>query len=147
MSKLVEELRELAQAATPGPWRTGNAYDKSFFSKHQILVDTSDGPYVILEGNNHFPKDCAANVAFAAAANPGAVLELLAHIERLEANQIPEGHVAVPRGDLQTALDDWDYGYQYAGDYIRKKYFAEADYERLRNLLNAATRCEGGGVR
>lgn len=74
-----KKLRELANAATPGPWfvnedaNYGNIWVDSSVTKEGVaLCDGGDwiGP-------------CAANAAFIAAANPQTVLELLDEIERL----------------------------------------------------------------
>ena len=79
------ELRRLAEAAAHKDWYAGNAYDKPFILKYQIITDTPDGKYVLLDGNKNFPDDCVANVAFVGAANPAAVLSLLDECERLQA--------------------------------------------------------------
>lgn len=72
-----EELRRLAEAASHKDWYAGNAFDKPFILKYQIITDTPDGKYVLLDGNQNFREDCVANVAFVGAANPAAVLSLM----------------------------------------------------------------------
>lgn len=71
------ELRRLAEAAAHKDWYAGNAYDKPFILNSQIITDTPDGKYVLLDGNHHFRADCVANVAFVGAASPAVVLSLL----------------------------------------------------------------------
>lgn len=84
------KLRELAQAATPGPW----VYDAGDGRKNQRMnlmeevVSEYDQsrPLVTLLATAWKPErhKCAvANATFIAAANPAAVLELIAEIERL----------------------------------------------------------------
>lgn len=77
-----EELRRLAQAATPGPWEKGTIVGLQF----PIVCCAMDGIRLNVahvagirngEGLN--------NAAFIAAANPAVVLELLDEIERLRA--------------------------------------------------------------
>ncbi len=76
-----EELRRLAEAAAHKYWYAGNAYDKPFIRKYQIITDTPDGKYVLLDGNQNFPEHCVANVAFVGAANPAAILSLLDELD------------------------------------------------------------------
>ncbi len=82
MSKY-DELKRLAEASTQGVWRAGNAYSKAFVPAYQIVVETDEGPYVIMEGNQNFLPDAVANIAYVAAASPAAILELIAENERL----------------------------------------------------------------
>lgn len=81
------ELRMLAEAATHKEWYAGNAYDKPFILKYQIITDTPDGKYVLLDGNQNFPDDCAANVAFVGAANPSTIFALLDELEQMTNNR------------------------------------------------------------
>lgn len=78
------ELRRLAEAAAHKDWYAGNAYGKPLILNSQIITDTPDGKYVLLDGNHHFRADCVANVAFVGAANPAAVLSLLDECDRLQ---------------------------------------------------------------
>ncbi|MBK7052201.1 MAG: hypothetical protein IPH54_16790 [Rhodoferax sp.] len=63
----INELRQLAQAATPGPW-----YDRA-----GVLRGTGGGIKPIATIYN------GLNSPYIAAANPAAVLELIAEIERV----------------------------------------------------------------
>lgn len=82
MSKY-DELKRLAEAAVGTNWKAGNFYGKPFIPAYQVVADTEDGPCVILEGNKNFLQQAEANCAYAAAANPAAILELITENERL----------------------------------------------------------------
>lgn len=84
IQELKAELRRRAALATKGEWRAGNAFHRALVNKHQILVDTDDGVYVILEGNRYFLEDSEANIAFVEAANPQNIEALLEHVAGLE---------------------------------------------------------------
>ncbi|AXE32745.1 hypothetical protein DK842_17730 [Chromobacterium phragmitis] len=78
-------LRAAAEAATPGPWRTGGSKPDGLHEitvyGSQVVIDTDIGPKVLLEGNSNFQAESVANAAYIAAANPAAVLALLGHID------------------------------------------------------------------
>jgi hypothetical protein len=85
----IEKLRQLAEAATPGPWEVS---DDDMFSPIEV---TSDGPgrdICCLDTYDHRPDERANDAAFIAAANPQTVLALLDEIERLRdlAGQVPD---------------------------------------------------------
>ena len=71
-----KRLRELAQAATPGPWRVsaGNVHPR---------VKSGDGSFVM---EHRFGCRRYADAQYIAAANPAAVLALLDRLERAEAD-------------------------------------------------------------
>jgi len=74
----VEALKKLAEKATPGPWRVGKFMPAETIGRHQVMaIDGQNFPYVILEGNQNFIEEAECNAAYAAAANPAAILELL----------------------------------------------------------------------
>lgn len=80
------ELKRLAEAATPGPWEASNYFGKRFIANIEVIAMDADGQRrVILQGNQNFMEEAVANVAFAAAANPAAILALIAENERLDA--------------------------------------------------------------
>lgn len=92
----MKELRQLAQAATPGPWKV---YDDGLHTQHigdvsktkaRWLYDTicnmyedvsdnydTDNDYKLFENSNN-------NTAFITAANPAVILELLDRLEAAE---------------------------------------------------------------
>lgn len=73
-----KKLRELAEAATPGPWIVS---DKDVFSA--ITVGSSKTDVCTFDIYEHRPDECAEDAAFVAAANPQTVIALLDEIERL----------------------------------------------------------------
>jgi hypothetical protein len=76
-------LKELAQAATAGPWGAGN------WTCHAPTTITggADGETIVGEttGFGRSADECAIDAAYIAAANPAVVLELIARLERAEA--------------------------------------------------------------
>ena len=75
-----KRLRELAEAATPGPWREGSV------ETYNVFVECRDPEClgterVLLKMNTHF--DHRTDAAFIAAANPQTVLALIDETERL----------------------------------------------------------------
>lgn len=84
----IEKLEALAKAATPGPWR-GDRIDGTV--KYDIVAgDYPNGEYtVVCHGDNGNASDggygftSAENEEYALAANPAAILELIAEVRRL----------------------------------------------------------------
>lgn len=74
----IEELERLAKAATPGPWATNFTYYRVESEKEHGWIN--DG-WAIAEFHG---TDKEANHLFVAAANPAAVLELIAKIKELQ---------------------------------------------------------------
>jgi hypothetical protein len=116
MKSKYDELKRLAEASTQGVWRAGNAYSKAFVTAYQIVVETDEGPYVIMEGNQNFLPDAVANIAYVAAASPAAILELIAENERLQADkntvdcrfEVSRDTLEVIRGCLRQAESEID---------------------------------------
>jgi hypothetical protein len=79
-----EELRQLAMAATPGPWNLG-------LTSGEIRMVLSGDSYICHVQVHQTPRSCGewqerqriANTAYLAAANPAAVLALLDENARL----------------------------------------------------------------
>lgn len=75
------KLRQLAEAATPGPWSQCTAPDTN---NNQAVCDHN---FEFIARTDlvsiHSFEICEANASFIAAANPTVVLELLDEIERL----------------------------------------------------------------
>ncbi|WP_341986876.1 ead/Ea22-like family protein [Pseudomonas aeruginosa] len=93
------ELRRLAKAATPGPWRV-----QTGCSWRRIGTDSGDGD--VLRPCTH-PHDGwpdivapAENLKYIASANPNTILALLDEIDRLKAEN------EALRGALQAVVDD-----------------------------------------
>tara|TARA_R100001086_G_scaffold225289_2_gene143567 strand:- start:20557 stop:20994 length:438 start_codon:yes stop_codon:yes gene_type:complete len=92
-----KDLRALALAATPGPWR---AHNKDA-SKEEFWVD---GPRCL---NMHFDQEAAGfgfrDAAFIAAANPQTVIGLL---DRIEAGKRERDKWMSLAGDLRSQLEE-----------------------------------------
>ena len=82
-----EELKKLAEAATPGPWdHETKKYSEAIYTPHRF------GPSISISwgaGSRNSPiwgtpERAKADAAFIAAFNPATVLELIAEVERLE---------------------------------------------------------------
>ena len=88
----IEELKRLAEAATPGPWFAEASWQST------ILEGRHDGKWAIrsskkshgfsplayVKGDKRITGgDGSLNAQFIAAANPAAVLELIAEVDRL----------------------------------------------------------------
>jgi hypothetical protein len=87
---VTKDLRKLAEAATPGPWREGTVEKWNVFCEQGADLSHER---VLLRMNSHF-KGYAADAAFIAAANPTAVLALLDRIAAFE--------------KLERAARNWD---------------------------------------
>lgn len=100
-----EELKKLAEAATPGPWRTGSISrwcslphqhggnackytnvswndDPAFFGRYVSVA--SDGAEIV-GGDNYGPKLSLSDAAYIAAANPTRIQALLTELSELKA--------------------------------------------------------------
>ncbi|QGZ42682.1 hypothetical protein IP92_04903 [Pseudoduganella flava] len=99
----IEELKRLAEAATPGPWvATGPSFGnpKPAFLNEVVAGDNTDDEVCIApEWDEDFWPERSANMEFIAAANPAAVLELIALAERA-ASVTPAPQAAA--GELPT---------------------------------------------
>lgn len=74
---MTQELRKLAEAATQGPWIAGDDEDSDYYLVGPPSFGTVvTNPVVQLHALN--------NAEFIAAANPAAILELLARLEKAE---------------------------------------------------------------
>ena len=91
----IEELRRLAEAATPGPWRM----EHMSISAHIHQVDGLHGlaSCVIGYGNWDEPKQSegAKNASFIAAANPATIIALLDELDASKAmvRKLYQGYV------------------------------------------------------
>lgn len=106
-----EKLKALAEAATPGPWRYGKNAD-------DVVADHpaghADDPHGIDYYGGHLVAEsiAASNRAFIAAANPAAVLALIAENERLHKLISWQGdansEVTISAGQLMKHMDERD---------------------------------------
>ncbi|HHN0559933.1 ead/Ea22-like family protein [Pseudomonas aeruginosa] len=108
------ELRRVAEAATPGEWRTGDG-DYSL-------------PDCVLSGEFVVCEHAGGDVDYIAAANPKTVLALLDEIDRLKAE-----NEALLLG-MRAILNAYDYADQY-----NKEGVAVEVMEDLRTLFKGAT--------
>lgn len=89
MTPSTKSLRELALAATPGPWRSHNeqthlGVSNAEIASHCVRGDDDDRRLADVYSPNKI-----ANAAFIAAANPSVVLGLLNEVERLQSHFEP----------------------------------------------------------
>ena len=85
----INELRRLAQAATPGPWiGCGPSFGESLPKYlNEVVVDREgdeDDGYSICNAPIGLDEELSADMAFIAAANPATVIELLDRLEAAE---------------------------------------------------------------
>ena len=98
----IDELRRLAQAATPGPWiAAGPSFGESL-PKHlnEVVVDREgdeDDGYSICNAPIGLNEERSDDMAFIAEANPLAIEELLDRLEAAEKS----------RDDLLACLGEW----------------------------------------
>ena len=98
------ELRRLAQAATPGPWKmlpVGDGRQKFAVADSEflsILTVTDEG------GATFGTVYDDADAAFIAAANPQAILELLGRLEAAEAEALEEARLNGMGSEREAAL-------------------------------------------
>lgn len=86
----MQELKRLAESATPGPWRVAgtkekpcpvvSTVDRTGYQIHSMLHVKSSEPDVW----EHMEDAYCRDAAYIAAANPSVVLSLIARIEELE---------------------------------------------------------------
>ena len=85
----INELRRLAQAATPGPWWVNQDGLNHGFERGVAEINSKEwhalaGAWTI-NGAKH-SEEGAANAEFIAAANPATITELLDHLEAAESS-------------------------------------------------------------
>jgi len=105
----IEELKRLAEAATPGPW-----YDRA-----GVLRGTGGGIKPIATIYN------GLNSPYIAAANPAAILALIQQRDELLA----------ALKDARELVDDWG---AYAPAYIQEKHDLAGDLDRLYSVIAKA---------
>ena len=80
----IEELQRLAEAATPGPWEVGNHASQVTSSCTCCGLIATCALFGFESGDRETDAAQHYNSDYIAAANPAAVLELLAYVKRLE---------------------------------------------------------------
>ena len=99
----IEELKRLAEAATPGPW---SSHPNGYYGVH------SNTGTICSTGEK------IADALYIAAANPAAILELIRQRDELLA----------ALKDARELVDDWG---AYATAYMQEKHDLAGDLERL----------------
>lgn len=94
MSNNLEELKRLAEAATPGPWMHLFG-DRLVYDR---LNDGCRGNSIVGVDYRYYSAKEAANLDYVAAANPAAVLELIRQRDEL----------LVALKDAHQVLRDWE---------------------------------------
>ncbi len=123
----INELRQLAQAATPGPWAyTTDSNDfpvNGYVTVRDCIYSVCILPYEGIRTDDRVTD----NGLFIAAANPAAVLELIRQRDELmEALK-----------DAREMVSDWA---GYASPYFQEKHDIDGD---LKKLDDAIARMEG----
>lgn len=80
-----KELRRLAEAATPGPWKIAPAGTKAYERADPYpfdMIQVAPARFVRTEGRSE--NEANSNAAFIAAANPATILSLLDRLEAAE---------------------------------------------------------------
>ena len=80
-----KELRRLAEAATPGPWKIAPAGTKAYEREDPYpfdMIQVAPARFVRTEGRGE--NEANSNAAFIAAANPATILSLLDRLEAAE---------------------------------------------------------------
>ena len=99
----IEELKRLAEAATPGPW---SSHPNGYYGVH------SNTGTICSTGEK------IADALYIAAANPAAILELIRQRDELLA----------ALKDARELVDDWG---AYASNYMQEKHDLAGDLDRL----------------
>lgn len=105
----INELRRLAQAATPGPWSgCGPSFGESLPKYlNEVVVDREgdeDDGYSICNAPIGMDEEHSADMAFIAAANPAAVSELLDRLEAAESDALEQARLNGMGSSREAAL-------------------------------------------
>jgi Mg-chelatase subunit ChlI len=110
----IEEIKRLAEAATPGPWVLDELL--ADFYGFEVRTSTDEDEKVCADASEQ-------DAAYIAAANPAAVLELIRQRDELmEALK-----------DAREMVDDWG---SYASAYLQEKHDIEGDLSRLDAVIS-----------
>ena len=101
----INELRQLAQAATPGPWKTGQ-YLGSLrqFVIHTDVGDKGRGSDVAFTSAAFGNDETVANARLIAAANPAAINELINRLEEAESECLEQARLNGMGASREAAL-------------------------------------------
>jgi len=131
MSSL-EKLEALAKAATPGPWRAHLSTED--ISSYWVIETGKVLTVCDFEGADFGPKTEEANAAYIAAANPQAILSLLAEhrqlMERVEVlerqNEVDRQVISIVAADLLRTISSREWMSEGRGPYE----WDDDDYQR-----------------
>lgn len=118
MSMNIEELKRLAEAATPGPWEYQKDRKDFPVNGYVTIRDCIYSVCVLPYEGIHTDDRVTDNGQFIAAANPAAILELIQQRDELLA----------ALKDARELVDDWG---AYATAYMQEKHGLAEDLERL----------------
>jgi hypothetical protein len=105
----INELRKLAQAATPGPWTVDTDTD-AFTGGPHVMTEDGAGLFGAWDGQYEIDSDAqTTNAAYIAAANPAAILALIQQRDELLAA------IKQERKRLDWALTNEAVYYQWGG--------------------------------
>lgn len=117
--EIIAELLRLSEAATPGPWETGDQRKDIWTDAGQAVVEVSDPSApskmiykVILTGNRNFTEEANANIALViflrlhAPALALALRELLAKVRELAAANAAWGQALKVANDCPSDVCD-----------------------------------------
>lgn len=111
MKTNIEELKRLAEAATPGPWQSGGDWI-------EVCDETAFDDGVLISISNSNSRACWDDLAYIAAANPAAVLELIRQRDELLESL----------KDAREMVSDWA---GYASPYFQEKHDIDGDMKKL----------------
>lgn len=114
MSMDIQKLKVLAEAATNGPWIAGEEHESQSFEGY--TVGDSEGWVAMLGTANEDGR----NADFIAAANPAAVLDLIAKIERLQRFEIAYQEFS-DKTDWVQETAHWSELGMHRADVLRKR--------------------------
>lgn len=118
----IEELKRLAEAATPGPWEYTHAgrgdNGKFLITEYFVFIDDEDTAIAACILDPKTSRPSKGNAAYIAAANPAAILELIRQRDELLA----------ALKEARELVDGWG---AYASNYMQEKHDLAGDLERL----------------
>lgn len=105
----INELRRLAQAATPGPWiAAGPSFGESLPKYlNEVVIDRAgdeDDGYSICGAPLGLDKEGSDDMAFVAAANPATITELLDRLEAAESDCLEQARMNGMGASREAAL-------------------------------------------
>ena len=99
----LQQLKQLAEAATPGPWKSAEFTDEWFLeTNHKYAVEGTSMRIVSVEGMG---VEYQTNSEFIAAANPATILQMIACMEMMgDALEMYMSDEDIPWSVVEAAL-------------------------------------------